>query len=72
MNKNPIETPNAPVAIGTYSQAIDANGAVYLSGQIPLVPETMELGTGGSLGNFVFDSCLFFFFFLFLFTFYFN
>nr|VFJ93089.1 MAG: reactive intermediate/imine deaminase [Candidatus Kentron sp. H]VFJ93823.1 MAG: reactive intermediate/imine deaminase [Candidatus Kentron sp. H]VFK00487.1 MAG: reactive intermediate/imine deaminase [Candidatus Kentron sp. H] len=46
MNKNPIETPNAPVAIGTYSQAIDANGAVYLSGQIPLVPETMELVTG--------------------------
>ena len=41
--KKIISTPNAPRAIGTYSQAVRAGGAVYLSGQIPLVPETMEL-----------------------------
>ncbi|MBT8421314.1 MAG: RidA family protein [Gammaproteobacteria bacterium] len=46
MNKKPIKTSAAPAAIGTYSQAIDANGTVYLSGQIPLVPETMELVAG--------------------------
>nr|VFJ62270.1 MAG: reactive intermediate/imine deaminase [Candidatus Kentron sp. FW] len=46
MNKTPIQTPDAPTAIGTYSQAIHANGTVYLSGQIPLVPETMELISG--------------------------
>nr|VFJ59393.1 MAG: reactive intermediate/imine deaminase [Candidatus Kentron sp. FW] len=46
MNKTPIQTPDAPTAIGTYSQAIHTNGTVYLSGQIPLVPETMELISG--------------------------
>lgn len=41
-----IETKNAPAAIGPYSQAIAANGMVYCSGQIPLVPETGELCGG--------------------------
>ena len=38
-----ITTNNAPEAIGTYSQAIRTGSTVYLSGQIPLVPETMEI-----------------------------
>lgn len=42
-NKAVISTEAAPAAIGTYSQAIKANKTVYLSGQIPLVPETMQL-----------------------------
>lgn len=43
MSKSVIHTDNAPQAIGTYSQAIKAGTTVYLSGQIPLVPETMEM-----------------------------
>jgi 2-iminobutanoate/2-iminopropanoate deaminase len=39
----PIQTDQAPLAIGPYSQAIKANGFVFLSGQIPLVPETMQI-----------------------------
>ncbi len=38
-----VSTPNAPQAIGPYSQAIDLDGCVFLSGQIPLDPETMQL-----------------------------
>lgn len=38
-----ISTPNAPAAIGTYSQAVKVGNTVYLSGQIPLDPTTMEL-----------------------------
>lgn len=38
-----IETSEAPAAIGTYSQAVKVGNTVYLSGQIPLVPETMSL-----------------------------
>jgi reactive intermediate/imine deaminase len=41
-----INTPNAPQAIGTYSQAVKANNTIYLSGQIPLVPDTMILHSG--------------------------
>jgi reactive intermediate/imine deaminase len=41
-----ISTPAAPGAIGTYSQAVRAGNTVYLSGQIPLDPRTMELVTG--------------------------
>ena len=41
-----IGTPAAPAAIGTYSQAVRAGETVYLSGQIPLDPETMELVAG--------------------------
>lgn len=43
MNKAFISTEQAPAAIGTYSQAVKVGTAVYLSGQIPLVPETMEV-----------------------------
>ena len=43
MAKAIIQTDNAPAAIGTYSQAVKAGTTVYLSGQIPLVPATMEL-----------------------------
>ncbi len=42
-NKATIHTDAAPAAIGTYSQAVKVNNTVYLSGQIPLVPETMTL-----------------------------
>ena len=44
--KTIISTPNAPQAIGTYSQAVRAGNTVYLSGQIPLVPETMQMVEG--------------------------
>jgi reactive intermediate/imine deaminase len=46
MKKQAIKTDQAPAAIGTYSQAIKAGATVYLSGQIPLDPETMELVAG--------------------------
>ncbi len=42
-NRSIISTNDAPQAIGTYSQAVKVGSTVYLSGQIPLVPETMEL-----------------------------
>ena len=45
-NKAIINTEKAPKAIGTYSQAVKVNNTVYLSGQIPLNPETMELVVG--------------------------
>jgi reactive intermediate/imine deaminase len=47
MKKTTIETAEAPRAIGAYSQAVRAGGTVYLSGQIPLSPTTMELVDGG-------------------------
>ena len=43
MSKTVIHTDQAPAAIGAYSQAIRTGNTVYLSGQIPLVPETMQL-----------------------------
>ena len=46
MQREIISTDNAPKAIGTYSQAVKVGDTVYLSGQIPLVPETMELVEG--------------------------
>jgi len=46
-NKAIISTTKAPEAIGTYSQAVKVNGTVYLSGQIPLDPETMTIVNGG-------------------------
>ena len=46
MSKEIISTNKAPQAIGTYSQAVKAGDTVYLSGQIPLVPETMEMVEG--------------------------
>ena len=42
----PISTPDAPAAIGTYSQAVRAGDTVYLSGQIPLDPKTMKIVDG--------------------------
>ena len=44
-NRSTISTPNAPAAIGTYSQAVKVGNTVYISGQIPLIPESMELVT---------------------------
>jgi len=46
MSKTVISTDQAPAAIGTYSQAIKVGQTVYLSGQIPLHPQTMELVEG--------------------------
>ncbi len=46
MSREIIRTDEAPQAIGTYSQAVKAGSTVWLSGQIPLVPETMELVEG--------------------------
>ena len=46
MAREIIRTDLAPQAIGTYSQAVKVGSIVYLSGQIPLVPETMELVQG--------------------------
>ena len=40
-------TPNAPAAVGPYSQAVDCGDLVFLSGQIPLVPATGLLAEGG-------------------------
>ncbi|MCF0243186.1 MAG: RidA family protein [Bacteroidaceae bacterium] len=42
-----ISTNNAPAAIGPYSQAIEANGFVYASGQLPIDPATGEFAVGG-------------------------
>ncbi|MGD9254690.1 MAG: RidA family protein [Chromatiales bacterium] len=46
MSREIINTDKAPRAIGTYSQAVKTGTTVYLSGQIPLVPETMEMVDG--------------------------
>lgn len=47
MKRETIRTSAAPKAIGSYSQAVRAGDTVYLSGQIPLIPESMELIQGG-------------------------
>ena len=46
MSKQIIQTPDAPTAIGTYSQAVRVNDIVYLSGQIGLAPESMQMVDG--------------------------
>ena len=46
MSREAIHSDNAPAAIGTYSQAIKSNGMVFLSGQIPFEPATMEIVAG--------------------------
>lgn len=46
MSREIISTDKAPQAIGTYSQAVRVGTTVYISGQIPLIPETMELLEG--------------------------
>jgi 2-iminobutanoate/2-iminopropanoate deaminase len=45
--KRIIHTPKAPAAVGPYSQAVEAGGTLYISGQIPLDPETGTIVTGG-------------------------
>ncbi len=45
--KKVISTSNAPAAIGPYSQAIEANGMLFISGQIPINPETGKVVEGG-------------------------
>jgi reactive intermediate/imine deaminase len=45
-NRAIISTPAAPAAIGPYSQAVKVGNTVWISGQIPLIPESMELVTG--------------------------
>ena len=45
--KKVISTPNAPAALGPYSQAIEVNGMVFLSGQLPIDPATGEFVPGG-------------------------
>ena len=47
MKKIIISTDNAPQAIGTYSQAVKVDNTVYISGQIPLDPASMEVVSGG-------------------------
>jgi len=47
MNKQVIQSADAPAAIGPYSQAVRAGDTVYLSGQIPLDPKTMQVVDGG-------------------------
>ena len=46
MKKEIISTSQAPSAIGPYNQSIKINNTLYISGQIPLVPKTMELVSG--------------------------
>jgi len=46
MKKQIIITPHAPAPIGPYNQAVKANDTLYISGQIPIVPATMELFHG--------------------------
>ena len=46
MNREIISTPDAPAAIGPYSQAVKVGNTVYMSGQIPLDPTTMQLVAG--------------------------
>jgi len=43
MSKKFIHTENAPAALGPYSQAVEVNGMLFVSGQIPFIPETMTL-----------------------------
>ena len=45
--KRIIETSGAPKAVGPYSQAIEINGTLYISGQVPIDPETMQVVEGG-------------------------
>ena len=57
MTKQKVESPNAPAAIGPYSQAVKVNGTVYISGQLPIdpktgtMPENVEAQTRQSLEN---------------------
>ena len=46
MSKTIINTPQAPAPIGPYSQAVKANGMLFVSGQIPIIPATGKLASG--------------------------
>ncbi|MEQ8204897.1 MAG: RidA family protein [Woeseia sp.] len=46
MSRKVIHSDNAPAAIGTYSQAVEVNGLVFMSGQLPLDPVSMEIVEG--------------------------
>lgn len=46
MSRKVIHSDNAPAAIGTYSQAVEVNGLVFMSGQLPLDPASMEIVEG--------------------------
>lgn len=50
MSKKIVSTPDAPAAVGAYSQAVVADGFVYCSGQVPLDPQSGEL-VGGSVAD---------------------
>jgi 2-iminobutanoate/2-iminopropanoate deaminase len=45
--KRIIETQDAPQAVGPYSQAVEVNGTLYISGQVALIPSTMKMVEGG-------------------------
>ena len=45
--KSIINTPKAPTAIGPYSQAVEINGVLYVSGQIAIIPATGKIAEGG-------------------------
>jgi len=47
MSKEVIHTDQAPRAIGTYSQAVNHHGLIFVSGQIPLIPASMKMVSGG-------------------------
>jgi 2-iminobutanoate/2-iminopropanoate deaminase len=51
MMRKIIKTDQAPAAIGPYSQAVEVNGTLYISGQVPLNPETMKLVEGDIAGQ---------------------
>ena len=50
--KKIIHTTKAPAAVGPYSQAVEANNMLFVSGQIPIDPETGKLVEGGLAGGF--------------------
>ena len=49
--KKQLSTTNAPVAIGPYSQGVEVNGLVFVSGQLPIDPKTGETAEGGIKGQ---------------------
>ncbi len=53
-----VHTDHAPAAIGPYSQAVVAGNTIYVSGQIPIVPEKGELIEGGICGFYRNEQCV--------------
>ena len=56
--KKVINSPKAPKAIGPYSQAIEVNGMIYISGQLPVDVNTGKFAEGGIYDNVVKTTCL--------------